>query len=252
MFNVYCGPAPTPATLASAWNPDAAALLFAAVIWGAHVVLFPYARKGALTSAMALFVLLFVSPLCTLTAALFSARAFHHIALVAGVAPLLAIAIASSSQAGEGKFSRGIHVSVGWIAALHAVIFWIWHAPPIYEIAIVHPIVYWTMQASLLGSSYWLWRRIFDMRASTGSILLALLGTWVQMSMLGALLTFASVDLYAPHFATTMLFGLSPLQDQQLAGLIMWVPATLPYVAAAMYRIWPLLAPSSRSVSWSG
>ncbi len=57
------------------------------------------------------------------------------------------------------------------------------------------------------------------------------------MGLLGAVITFARVPLYPPHFATTDPFGLSALADQQLAGLIMWVPATIPYLAAALLLI---------------
>jgi putative membrane protein len=53
------------------------------------------------------------------------------------------------------------------------------------------------------------------------------------MGMLGALLTFARRPLYAPHADTTLAYGLTPLADQQLAGLVMWVPAALPYLLAA-------------------
>ncbi len=54
------------------------------------------------------------------------------------------------------------------------------------------------------------------------------------MGMLGAILTFAPVPLYAAHAVAPFLWGLTPLQDQQLGGLIMWVPAGVPYAAAAI------------------
>jgi hypothetical protein len=57
----------------------------------------------------------------------------------------------------------------------------------------------------------------------------------VQMGLLGALITFAANPLYAPHFATTLPWGLDPLEDQQLAGLIMWAPAAAIYLAAALF-----------------
>ena len=62
----------------------------------------------------------------------------------------------------------------------------------------------------------------------------------------GALLTFAGQELYAPHLATTAPFDLSPLEDQQLAVLIMWVPASLPYLAAALFRLAGLLGTEDR------
>ena len=56
----------------------------------------------------------------------------------------------------------------------------------------------------------------------------------VQMGLLGALITFAGTSLYAPHFSSTAPWGLSPLEDQQLAGLIMWIPSAGIYLGAAL------------------
>ena len=77
-----------------------------------------------------------------------------------------------------------------------------------------------------------IWQAVLSLHARPGPALLALLATIVQMGMLGALLTFATRPLYAAHATTTIPFGLSPLEDQQLAGLILWVPAALPYLVA--------------------
>lgn len=106
--------------------------------------------------------------------------------------------------------------------------------PELYAAAIAAAFPYWLMQASLLGTAFLLWRRILAAAEGVGAALLALLATVIQMGMLGALLTFAREPLYAPHFATTLPYGLTPLEDQQLAGLVMWVPAALPYLAAAL------------------
>ena len=61
-----------------------------------------------------------------------------------------------------------------------------------------------------------------------------LLATMVAMGALGALLTFAHRAYYAPHWLTTRLWGLSPIEDQQIAGIIMWAPASLVYLIAAL------------------
>jgi protoporphyrinogen IX oxidase len=57
-------------------------------------------------------------------------------------------------------------------------------------------------------------------------------GGYVQMALLGALLTFAPVPLYDLHQTAPLAWGMTPLSDQQLAGLIMWVPGGLPYAVA--------------------
>lgn len=220
----YCGPAPTPDALLAAWNADAVALGLCAALAFAHAG----KREGRLPLAAAIILLLalFLSPLCALTVALFSARVAHHVLLVAVAAPLLALAFRERADARR-------RVSLALLVALHAVTLWLWHAPPVYAVAIHGALPYWTMQASLLASAFLMWRRILSPRTGSGAALLALLATIVQMGMLGALLTFGRAPLYEPHFTTTLAWDLTALADQQLGGLIMWVPAALPYLIAA-------------------
>jgi putative membrane protein len=98
------------------------------------------------------------------------------------------------------------------------------------------------MQISLLGSSVWFWRAV--RAAPAPAAVAALVAAMVLMGLLGALLTFAGQPLYAPHFATTTPWGLTPLEDQQTAGLIMWAPAAALYLAAALWRGGRLLTPA--------
>src|SRR5690606_23249383 len=72
------------------------------------------------------------------------------------------------------------------------------------------------------------------LRASAPAAVAALLATMVQMGLLGALITFAGQPLFAPHLTTTAAWGLTPLADQQLAGLIMWAPAAGVYLLSAL------------------
>jgi putative membrane protein len=228
MEDVYCGPAPTPAALMGAWTFDGVAIALCVVIAAAHVAT---RGEGRWTLALAIGVLalLFLSPLCALTAALFSARAVHHVLLAALAAPLLVLAF--------GLAARRPLLSPGGAVALSTVVMWMWHVPVLYTAAIASGFLYWLMQASLLGSGVLLWQAVLSPRTRPGAALLALLASVVQMGMLGALLTFATRPLYAAHALTTVPFGLSPLEDQQLAGLILWVPAALPYGIAAIVLI---------------
>lgn len=226
MAELYCGPAVTPEALGSAWNLDAAAIALSLMLIAAYLHAGQPRRDGAFWAGTCLFALLYLSPLCALTVSLFSARVAHHVVLVGVVAPLLALGFPETGE-------RARRVPLALLVVLHAVILWLWHAPAVYDFAIRGALPYWTMQLSLLGSAFALWRRILAPQAGTGPALLALLATVVQMGMLGALLTFARAPLYASHLATTLPYGLTPLADQQLGGLIMWAPAALPYLAAA-------------------
>ena len=184
--------------------------MVAALAWGCHRLrTLPDARPAAAAAALGLFVLLFVSPLCALTSALFSVRVAHHVVLVAAMAPLLVLAVPARALRLTGSLAA-------WTAA-QTVVYWAWHAPPLYAWALSHDAAYWLMQVSLLGVAIGFWSAA--RRASAPAAAAALLATMVQMGLLGALLTFSADALYAPHLASTLAWGFTPLQDQQLAGL---------------------------------
>ena len=223
IWTPYCGAAPGPGELLARWNFDPVLLLALAgasaafLRWGSA----ERAQRRCFLAAMALCVLLFVSPFCALTSALFSARVVHHLVLTAAVAPLLA-------WSWQGR----VPGSIGSWVGLHAVVFWGWHAPLIYGAALSNDALYWLMQTSLLGSAFALWNAV--RRATIPGAVAALLGSMVLMGLLGALITFAGVPLYAPHLIGPVAWGYSPLEDQQLAGLIMWVPGGGIYLVAAL------------------
>jgi len=245
----YCGAAPNSAELLTRWNFDPVLLLCLAAGLMLHFSILrrDNARIGdrrvfCFVSVWILGVALFVSPLCALTSALFSVRVAHHMIMVAVIAPLFVLSLP------ERIFLlRPIPGSAGVIAAIHGVVLWYWHAPTPYAAALSSYAVFWLMELSLLGSALVFWFALFSPRTSTGEALLTLLTTVIQMGLLGALITFARVPLYVPHFATTEMWGLSALADQQLAGLLMWVPAAIPYVAAALWRLSRVLDPAPAS-----
>jgi putative membrane protein len=179
--------------------------------------------------------LIFISPLCALSSALFSARVFHHVLLIAAVAPLLALAF---------PMRRLVFPPLAVLVGVHAAILWLWHAPGPYAWGLASVPAYWLMQTSLLASSWLLWRGIFAPTTQFGSALVALVATTVQMGLLAALIVFAPRPLYLVHFSSTAAWGLSPLVDQQLAGLLMWVPAALPYVGVGLWLAWSSLRPA--------
>jgi putative membrane protein len=219
----YCGTPPRPTEILTHWNFDPvliAALLAAAVIGVRRDFSFPGYRL-AYWGGFAALCLAFVSPLCALGSGLFAARSVHHLLLVAVAAPLLGFSAGRSS----------LKIGAGAAAGAHILIFWIWHVPAAYAAALSHDALYWVMQLSLLGSGFLFWSAFFRSgRAATQIGTLA--AVMAQMGLLGALLTFAPAALYAPHFLTTQLYGLTPVEDQQLGGLIMWI-ASLPLYAAA-------------------
>lgn len=215
----YCGEAPVPAEFALRWNLDP--LLIATTFTALLLARAIGARAGPLLAAGAVLLLLFVSPLCALASALFTARVAHHVILATVAAPLIAFAVPRP----------GSNVA-GW-TLIHAAVFWTWLLPGAYALALASDAAYWLMQLSLLGSAVGFWQAV--RAAPLPSAVAGLLATTVLMGLLGALLTFAATPLYAWHGVTTQAWGLTPLGDQQLAGLVMWVPGGGAYLVAALW-----------------
>lgn len=222
----YCGPGATPLDWLARWTFDPAllALLAAATIFYWHKSRGFAFRRGRFVAAQAVLLLLFVSPLCALGAALFSTRVVHHVLLIGLAAPLLVAAMPA----------RVVRPRVGLLfwTSVQTIALWVWHAPGPYGWAVSHDPGFWAMQATLLASACGFWAAV--RRAAMPGAVAALLATTVQMGLLGALITFAGAPLYPPHYLTTFAWGISPLEDQQLGGLIMWAPAAGLYLAAAL------------------
>lgn len=221
----YCGAAPLPTEWISRWNFDPL-LLLGLMLCAAFALRTKHPQIAM--GGVAVLALAFVSPLCALSVALFSARAVHHILIVAVAAPLFALAWPSRRAHG-----------LGLPLLVSTVTLWLWHVPSLYDRALVDSTTYWIMQASLLATALWFWRALFAAPAVPAT--LAAIFAMVQMGMLGALLTFATQPLYQAHVGTTLPWGMDQLVDQQLAGLIMWAPGIIPYaIIAALIgrRLW--------------
>lgn len=223
---LYCGPAPLPPQLWSSWNLDPALLA------GLLCLAFALRRSRSGLLGVGALAVAFVSPLCALSAALFSARVVHHVILVVVAAPLLALAWPLRRPTG----------GLGPLLAFTATL-WAWHLPLAYDWALRDVAAYWLMQGTLLLAATLFWRAVLAPEAAGGPLLV--LAAWMQMGFLGALLTFAPGALYAAHAVAPLAWGFSPLGDQQLGGLVMWVPAGLPFAAwgaVAARRQWRRLA----------
>ncbi|MBD8556622.1 cytochrome c oxidase assembly protein [Rhizobium sp. CFBP 8762] len=238
IYTPYCGAAPSPDALWSSWNLDP-------VLLGAFVLAIPLylmrsrggtqAQHSAFWVAYGLLALFLISPLCALSSALFSIRVLHHVVLIGFVAPLLAVALRRETDENSANL-------LPLFFLVHTIIVWMWHAPVFYSMALASTSLFWVMELSLLLSAFFLWRAIFCAAVNPGLALAGLLATVIQMGMLGALLTFTERPMFIEHFLTTDAYGLTAMEDQQLAGLLMWVPAALPYLLAALITVFRLLS----------
>lgn len=188
-------------------------------------------RLSAATAGHLLLAVALISPLCRLAAVLASAHMVQHIILVS-LAPLLLV-------------TGGLRLPVGRSLLLPAIaytaVIWAWHIPGWYEAALLSAPVHLAMIATLLGISLWFWSAIARARLEALPALLLML---VQTGMLGALLTFAKAPLYPLMAAGAVALERAPLADQQLAGLLMWVPMALVFLAAALWHTARALAPA--------
>jgi len=119
---------------------------------------------------------------------------------------------------------------------LHAVALWSWHIPRLYGLALEHEGVHLLEHASFVGTASLLWWSIVhprrSRRAAYGIGIATIFVTMLQSGILGALLTLSHRVWYPLQTARAAAHGLSALEDQQLAGLIMWVPGGLLYLIA--------------------
>lgn len=225
----YCGPAPDPAEWYFAWNLDPFLIAALTVFFITSAVSLRHAeksRRNALGVAGVAAVIAFISPLCAMSVALFSARTIHHLVVFGAFAPALAFAFPTRRWPVLPAFA-------GLSAAL-----WLWHVPAIYSAAWESVSIYWVLQTALIVPAWAFWSAV--LRKPDQGIIVWLIALVGQMGLLGALLTFAQRPFYLEHLSHAERFGLSALDDQQLAGLIMWVPGMLPVAVVAALLAWRL------------
>jgi putative membrane protein len=202
---------------------------------------------------LALFVAL-VSPLHSWGRVLFSAHMTQHEVLMLVAAPLLVLgrpliafmwAIPMSWARQLGAITR-----VSWFAAtwrvitvplfawlIHAIALWVWHIPVLFDAVLNNELIHTLQHISFLFSAilFW-WALIHGGRGwmGYGAALLYVFTTSLHSGLLGAFLTFSTTVWYPGYDGLTRSWGMTPLEDQQLGGLIMWIPAGLVYVIAGL------------------
>jgi putative membrane protein len=139
------------------------------------------------------------------------------------------------------RIARWTTQSLGaWL--LHALALWGWHMPALFQAALRDPLVHILQHSCFFASALVYWWSVFGRsRMRQGGAIASLFTTMLHTSVLGALLTFAPSPWYAAEAAWA--FGLSALEDQQLGGLIMWVPGGLAYMVAGLVLLAQALTP---------
>ena len=264
-----------PHELRSAWNWDLlilAGLTAAGWSYGRGVrALWQRAGRGRGVSQwrvaafggglLALFVAL-ISPLDALSGALFSAHMVQHLLLLMVAAPLLVLGAPPVAlgwawpQRWRWGAARWWHrrrrLQRGWRALtqplavwmLYMAALWLWHVPVLYEAALRNEFIHFLEHGCFLATAVLFWwtlaRCSAGGRPSYGVGILYVFTTALHGGLLGSLLTFTPRVWYPLYAASTAGWGLTPLADQQLAGVIMWVPMGIVYtiVALALLGVW--------------
>jgi putative membrane protein len=140
----------------------------------------------------------------------------------AAVRPLLTSGLQSAALGGAWRALTS--PVAAW--ALHGAVVWAWHVPRLYELAVRHEAVHAVQHAMFVGTSalFW-WGLVYGRygRAGYGASVFYVFTTAVHTGILGAVFTLNPEPLYAVYAERAP----DPLADQQLAGLVMWVPAGL-------------------------
>ena len=256
----YCGMPPLPGEFWQRWNLDPILIVLLLLPLGAYLSAVRggggprSAGRANFVSGWLVGAAALLSPLCALSVSLFSARVGQHMILALVAAPLVLLGHPGSA------YSRLSPALAHWIsnrrltrfctsapgaALIFAALLWFWHAPGPYAATFRSSSVYWLMHLSLFTGALLVWAVVLD-RSARGVIpsLAVSAFTTVQMTFLGALITIAHQTLYLPHALTTAAWGLTPLADQQLGGLIMWVPSCTVFVGVSVLTLARMLSDS--------
>ena len=203
----------------------------------------------ALTAAL-------VSPLHWLGERLFTFHMIEHEIVMAVAAPLFVLARPAGTLIwalpGPARIAIGRAFNHGTVAALwqaatgprnatvlHGLAIWLWHVPAFFDATIADVTMHRLQHLSFLLTALLFWWSVLR-RSRAGTAVWHLFVTMVHTGLLGALMALAPRVLYRMQTAQAPAWGLTPLEDQQLAGLVMWIPAETVYAGAAlaMAAIW--------------
>ncbi len=220
----------------------------------------PAWRHACFLAGLAVLWLTLCSPLHELGRALFAAHMTQHELLMLVAAPLLAlgeplgplllglparwsrsVAAPARTNAWRAAWSFVTAPAVAW--SINALALWVWHDPVLFQATLTSEAMHAAQHVSFLGASLLFWWALLHGEAAKGRAgagVLYVFTTLLHTTLLGALLTFAARPWYPAYAATTGAHGLTALEDQQIGGLIMWVPAGLVYIGAglALFAAW--------------
>ena len=259
------------------WEPVTIALVLASAVLYVHGVRVLWARAGlgagiarweaaAFGAGLTIAALALLSPMAWLSEVLFSVHMTQHEILMLVSAPLLVVGkplqaflwtLPAVRRESVGRWTRGRTFASGWRLLtgpasaffLHAMALWIWHVPALYEAALNNDGVHGAQHASfLLTAALFWWGMIHGRygRIGYGVAVFYVFLTAVHSSLLGALLTLASSLWYPSYEEAPAHWGVDALEDQRLAGLLMWIPSGVAFIVLGLALLAAWLGESER------
>jgi putative membrane protein len=216
-------------------------------------------RSTTFFTGIAALVVALLSPLDAMSDQLSAAHMVQHMILITVAAPLLVLGAPGLvvfcampmawRRAVSGAYQRTAERWLGrdllrrplalWF--LHALVLWVWHLPVLYEAALHSPLIHEIQHIAFLASACLFWRVLLDpvhrLRLASGPGVIYLFTTSLHATALGVLMALSPLVWYPTYEGRTAAWNLSALDDQQLAGLIMWMPACMVYafIAAVLF-----------------
>jgi putative membrane protein len=155
---------------------------------------------------------------------LFSVHMAQHLLLIAVAAPLLVL----------GGVKIRLLPLAGW--GLFVAVFLLWHWPAAFQWAAARPVTEFLELASILAAATCFWSGVFGPNTlHDGARALMVMTAAILTDLPGVIMLFAPRAICTMPHENAARFGLSPLQDQQIAGLLMWVPANLVFFGIATF-----------------
>ena len=234
-------PAPAPPPWQQ-WDLHPSVIIGLALLGGLYVswggLHAPRRRVASFAGALAVLGLALNGPLHNLSDSyLFSAHMAQHLVLTLAFPPLLLYgtpaAVVRPLLRPRWVF-RFAHWATGPLVAgaLFSIPITLWHFPQFYQAALEHHPLHIVQHLVFIATAVIMWWPILSPvpelpRGSYMTQLLYLFVLGLPMSLAGALITLADRVLYPFYVSAPRVWGLTPIADQQLGGLLMWVVGTI-------------------------
>lgn len=210
-----------------------------------------------------------VSPLHAAGERSFAAHMIEHELLMLVAAPLLVLgrplgvflwALPRSLRLALRRWTSGAGYRQAWrgisgapsATALQIVALWLWHAPALFDLALRNEGWHIAQHVSFVGTALLFWHALLR-QPRPGVSVACLFVTALATGALGGLMALAASPWYAAYAVLGMTpFGLSPAEDQQLAGLLMWIPGGVLHALVALVLVRRLLHDRPGVAAWEG